>query len=127
MRPRRIASGPTSSARDAELVRIEADNGPPGKVAPEKRAGLFRALQSVRDGSADGIVALRLDRISRSVRDVLDLAEDAERHGWRLVAVNEALDTGTPTGRFTLTILAALVQLEREQIAARDHALLAVI
>ena len=108
-------------AHGATLVRVETDNGTSGKVAPSKRPGLTRALQSIQSGEADGIVALKLDRLSRSTRDILDLAEDAAKNGWRLVSVSESLDTATATGRFTLTILAALAQLEREQTAERTR------
>ncbi len=48
-------------------------------------------------------MALKLDRLSRSTRDILDLAEDAQKRDWRLVSVSESLDTATATGRFTLT------------------------
>lgn len=108
-------------AHGLELAEIIEDAGVSGKVPPTERPALGRALERIRAGEADGIVALKLDRISRSVRDVLALADDAQRLGWRLVSVSENLDTGSATGRFTLTILAALAQLEREQIAERTR------
>ena len=69
--------------------------------------------------SSEGRRTVKLDRLSRSVRDVLDLADSAQREGWRLVSLSESLDTETPTGRFALVLLAALAQLEREKISER--------
>lgn len=108
-------------AHGLELADVVEDAGVSGKVPPAERPALGRALERIRAGEADGLVAIKLDRISRSVRDVLALADDAQRLGWRLVSVSENLDTGSATGRFTLTILAALAQLEREQIAERTR------
>jgi len=113
----RIASHCT--AHGLELLSIERDNGMSGKVPPQQRPGLARALEAIRRGEADGLVACKLDRLSRSVRDVLDLADDAARHGWRLVSLSEQLDTDSATGRFTLGLLALLAQLERERISER--------
>ena len=106
-------------AHGVELVGVESDEGISGKVPPAKRPGLSKALWRIQTAEADGLLVLKLDRLSRSTRDVLDLAEDANRIGWRLVSVSENLDSGTATGRFTLTILGALAQLEREQAAER--------
>jgi len=102
-----------------ELVAVEVDAAISGKAKPEQRPGLSRALESVRAGESDGLIVLKLDRLSRSVRDVLDLADAAKRGKWRLVSLSEHLDTESPQGRFTLTVLAALAQLEREQVAER--------
>ena len=113
-----------AKAHGFELVELVEEAGVSGKTAPGSRPGLGGALDRIRRGEADGLVAIKLDRISRSVRDVLALADDAQRVGWRLVTVNEALDTGSATGRFTLTILAALAQLEREQVGERTRAAL---
>ncbi len=104
---------------DAELVRIEADNGISGKIAPDRRPGLARALAAVRWGEADGIAVLKLDRLGRSTKDLLDLMEDAQRDGWRLISISEALDTRTAVGEFTATILAGLAQMERRLIGER--------
>jgi len=90
-----------------------------GKSAPRSRPGFGAALAAVDGDEADGVVALRLDRFSRSTRDTLQLAEAAQKSGWHLVSVNEMLDTSSAQGRFTLTILAALAQLEREQVSER--------
>lgn len=71
-------------AHGFEIVQIAEDGGVSGKIAPDERPSLGAALERIRRGEADGLVALKLDRISRSVRDVLALADDAQRRGWRL-------------------------------------------
>jgi len=108
-----------ATAHGYELVGIETDAGVSGKVAPEARPGMAAALARVRDGDAEGIVALKLDRLSRDTRATLDLVEECDRHGWRLMSVSESLDTGSAAGRLVVTVLAALSQMEREQVAER--------
>lgn len=110
-----------ATAHELELVGVEQDAGISGKVPPEQRPGLARALEAVRTGGADGLVVLKLDRMSRSTRDVLDLVDETRRDGWRLVSVSEQLDTGSAAGRLVLTVLAALSEMEREQVAERTQ------
>jgi site-specific DNA recombinase len=108
-------------AHEVELVGIETDEGISGRIPPARRPGLAQALDVIRRGDADGLVVLRLDRLSRSTRDVLDLVDECGRDDWRLVSVNEHLDTGTAAGRLVVTVLAALSQMEREQVAERTQ------
>ena len=109
------------TAHGVELVAIEADEAISGKVAPADRPGLAAALERVRAGKADGLLVLKLDRLSRSTRDVLDLVDETRRGAWRLVSVSEHLDTGTAAGRLVVTVLAALSEMEREQTAERTR------
>jgi DNA invertase Pin-like site-specific DNA recombinase len=109
-----------ATAHGHELIGIEEDAGISGKVSPDQREGLARALELVRTGKADGLVVLKLDRLSRSTRDILDLVDETgSRAGWRLVSVSENLDTATAAGRLVITVLAALSQMEREQVIER--------
>lgn len=110
-----------AKAHGHQLVRIEVDDGVSGKVKPLKRTGLSAALASVRGREADGLVFLKLDRLSRSVRHVLDIADDAKRQGWHLLSVSEHIDTSTAAGKFTLGVLGLLAEMEREQIAERTR------
>lgn len=107
-------------ANELELVAIVADEGISAKRA-DNRPALQQALERIRAGEADALVVVKLDRLSRSTRDVLDLADESDREGWELHSLSEKLDTGSPQGRFTLTILAALAQLEREQTGERTR------
>ena len=66
-------------AHGAELLAIESDEGVSRKVSPEKRPGLTTALTRVRAGEADGLLVLKLDRLSRTTRDVLDLVDERAR------------------------------------------------
>lgn len=116
-----------AAAHGYEAVRFEVDAGVSGKTPPLRRPALARALAAVKAGDADGIAVLKLDRLSRSTTDTLGLVASAEREGWRLLSVSEALDTGSAAGRMVVTILAALAQMEREQVGERTTVAMAQI
>ena len=107
-----------AEAHDLDLVAVESDAGVSGKRMANRPA-LQRALSVLKAGDADGLVVLKLDRLSRSIKDVITLVERSEREGWRLVSLAEHLDTSNAVGRFTVHLLGALAQLEREQISER--------
>jgi len=109
-----------AEAHALDLVAVEGDEGISAKRT-SNRPGLQRALAALARGEADGLAVARLDRLSRSTRDVLDLVALAERGGWALHSIEERLDTGSPHGRFVVTVLAALAQMEREQAGARTR------
>jgi len=112
-----------AQAHEFDLLDVETDRGVSGKSMG--RDALQSALRRLRDGEADALVAVKLDRLSRSIRDTLDLVERSEREGWQLHSIAERLDTGSAVGRFTVHLLGALAQLEREQNAERTRDALA--
>lgn len=82
--------------------------------------GIAMALADVRRGAAAGLVAAKVDRLG-SGSDVVRLAEEAQRDGWRLVVLDIGLDTASPTGMLVLTVLAGVAAFERERIGARNR------
>lgn len=95
-----------------------ADEGASGAAAPDERPGLARALAMLAAGDAAALVVPALDRLGRSARDVLDIADRADARGWRLAVVGQ-MDTDTPEGRAVLTVMAAMAELERGLIRRR--------
>jgi site-specific DNA recombinase len=103
---------------ELDLVAIEVDAGLSAKTL--QRPALQRALKRLKAGEAEALLVVKLDRLTRSVRDLGALVETYLLGGkWSLLSVSEQIDTGTAAGRMVLNILAAVSQWERETIAER--------
>src|SRR6185369_14592462 len=95
----------------AELVDIVVDGGESAKTM--KRPGLQRILALVDAREVDAVVVAKLDRLTRSVKDLCSLLELFEKRRVALVSVSESLDTGSAAGRMVITIMGAVSQWER--------------
>jgi len=84
------------------------------------RPELAKVLEQVRQD--DVLVVWRLDRLARSLRHLIDIADDLNRRGVALKSITENIDTTTPSGRFMFNILGALSSMEREIIVERTRA-----
>lgn len=76
-----------------------------------------RLLADLQPG--DRVIVTKIDRAARSVRDLLDLVERIEKQGSSIVFVDQNIDTGGSMGRFILTLLGAIAELEAAIIAER--------
>ena len=87
------------------------------------RPGLNRALDMLRRGAATALIVVKLDRLTRSVRDLGELVERYFADGRAaLLSVSEQVDTRTAAGRLVLNVLGSVSQWEREAIGERTSA-----
>ena len=68
----------------------------------------------------DVIVVESISRFARNTKDLLELMEKLREKGVAFISKKEAIDTATPTGKFMLTVFAAVAELEREAILQRQ-------
>lgn len=122
----RAAIKSEAARRGWTIVGWHADEGISGGKGIEHRPGLAAAVAAVELGDAAGLLAAKLDRISRSVLDTAKLMERARRCGWELVTCDLAIDTSTPAGEATASMMAVFSQLERRLISQRTREALAV-
>jgi DNA invertase Pin-like site-specific DNA recombinase len=99
-----------------ELVREEGRSG----KSITGRPALTAALKALEQKEADALIVTRIDRLARSTTDFLDIVDRANRGGWRLIMLDLNLDTSTYQGRFVVTVMSALAEMERGIIAARQ-------
>ena len=104
---------------NAELIDIIVDGGESAKSL--NRPGMARLLALVDAGEVQAVIIAKLDRLTRSVKDLCTLLERFERRGVTLVSVAESLDTGSAAGRLVLNIMTAVSQWEREAIGERTR------
>lgn len=105
-----------------QIVGAERDEGASAKSLA--RPGLTRALSRLNAGEADGLVFAKLDRLTRSVRDLAELVAAFEKKGLALHSVGEKLDTSSASGRMIVNILGVIAAWERETIGERTKAAL---
>jgi len=102
-----------------EVVAEHVDAGESGANAD--RPALAEVMDSVESGGVDVLVVYRLDRLARSTLHLLTLVQRLEAADVRLVSTSESIDTRTPTGRMTMTVLGSVAELERETIRTRTR------
>lgn len=83
------------------------------------REELARAMEYLREG--DALVVTKLDRLARSMRDLVSIVERLEEKGVALRILAMSLDTATPTGRLMLNVLGSVAQFEREMMLERQR------
>ena len=110
-------------AMDLDLVSTETDAGLSAKTLA--RPALQRALAMLDGGTADGLLVAKLDRLTRSVRDLGDLVERYFASRFALLSVSDSIDTRSAAGRLVLNVLASVAQWEREATGERTRDALA--
>lgn len=88
----------------------------------DKRPQLDRLMQLAHTGKLDIVAVWKFDRFARSTRHLVTALEDFRSKGIDFISLRDAIDTTTPTGRFTFSIIAAVAELERELIRERTIA-----
>jgi site-specific DNA recombinase len=104
---------------DAELLDIIVDGGESAKSL--ERPGMERLLTLVDGKKVQAVIVAKLDRLTRSVKDLCTLMERFERRSVALISVAESLDTSSAAGRLVLNIMTAVSQWEREAIGERTR------
>lgn len=113
---------PSRAAHEEQRTGFECDrgfvdHGASGKLA--RRPELDAALGYARAG--DVLVITKLDRLGRSVRNLVELAADLERRGIGLQVLSQGIDTTTPSGRLLFHMLAAIAEFERDLLVERTQ------
>ncbi len=106
--------------RGWELVEEYVDHGVSG--AKDRRPALDRLMEAARRRRVDVIVIWALDRLGRSLRHLVQTADELGALGVDLACYTQSIDTTTPAGRLTFGVLGAVAQFEREMIKERVRA-----
>ncbi len=119
----RVSSGEQTTALQLDALRVSgcaAIHEDSASGASRSRPGLSRALADLAAG--DTLVVWRLDRLGRSLRDLLDISEMLRERDVALRSLTDHIDTATAAGRMLYAVLGAVAQFERDVLRERTVA-----
>ena len=105
--------------KEAGCQKLFQEKGSASKELPARA----KLLDFAREG--DVVVVWKLDRLGRSLRDLINVVNALNEHGIQLRSLQENIDTTTPAGKLTFHLFAALTEFERDMIRERTNAGLA--
>lgn len=108
-----------------EVVELFEDAGVSGAKGRDKRPAFDALLRAVTQRKVDMVAAWSVDRLGRSMPDLIAFLEDLRGHGADLYLHQQALDTSTPSGRALFGMLSVFAEFERSMIQERVNAGLA--
>jgi DNA invertase Pin-like site-specific DNA recombinase len=118
----RLALVAVCEQRGWEVVEVYADNGVSGAKGRSQRPGLDTLLKDAARGRFHVVLSWALDRLGRSLLDLLDTLSELEAVGVALVLHQQAIDTTTPAGRMFFQVTGAFAEFERAMIRSRVRA-----
>ncbi|MGF0040287.1 recombinase family protein [Peptoniphilaceae bacterium SGI.131] len=108
-----------ANLNDLEIIRTFSDEGKSGKSI-EGREEFQKMLNYIASGEdVDYIIVYKLSRFGRNTRDVLESFEFIQDYGVNLISIEDSINTDKGTGKFLISILAAVSELERENIVSQ--------
>lgn len=107
-----------ASANDWEIADFYVDDGISGKNLQD-RPDVTRLIEDVKSGKVTNVLVYKLDRLTRSVKDLINLIELFESHNCCFNSVTEKLDTSNAVGRMFIKIIGIFAEFERENLAER--------
>lgn len=106
--------------RDLVVGQEFVDEGISG--TKDSRPALDKMMAQVLEGEYSAVLVWKFDRFARSVPHLLRALDSFNRLGVHFVSLTEGVDTSTPIGKFTLTVLGAVGELERNMMIERTKA-----
>jgi len=106
-----------STRNGHEISHEYSDFGQSG--TKRERDGLNQMIEDGKRGKFTTLYVISIDRLSRSVKDLIEVVETLNKYGVQIIFQREQIDTKTPTGSFFLTVLGSLYQLERQVMIER--------
>lgn len=98
------------------LLKIFKDEG---VSALDERPAFEQMMRAIAKKEADAVIVTRLDRLGRSVLDLVSTVTELHRHGVQFIAIEQSINTTTTEGRLLFNILSAFAEFEREVIKER--------
>ncbi|MFZ5651170.1 MAG: recombinase family protein [Bacillota bacterium] len=109
------------SSENIDGYEMYLDEGVSGTLSMEERPEGARLMADARSGKISAVYFYRLDRLARSTQEVLNTYNELEKRNIPIKSMTEAFDTGTPVGKFFMTLLASIAALERDTILERTQ------
>lgn len=105
-----------AARKDGYVVEVVTETG---SGRNSSRPALNRCLDRLKNGEAQALYALDIDRLARSTQHLLEIANFSRKQHWRLVVTSADVDTNSPAGEMFFTMAAAFAQYESRMISQR--------